>query len=539
MPISGNTGLFVGKFYDAGSAIFNVEHPAFAQGGTDDAPAVQRAIDAAVAAGGGTIVIPPRSTGYQWLTPVNATSLKSAQGLHFIGSGGVTGGAPTFITIKHGGVGFDCTGAADIVFENITLIGDQTTSPKAGWLLAREGPVNGSAGRHRFFNCRSRGFFSGGVVWSYGSEENIYYGCFFYNERGGAKTVVLTANNRTDTIPGGLTSSFVTISTGAQSNLLHDFFGGSFMVENGVTSDVFYLEQVMSANFYGIWAFAGNGYAAGPGRSLFYVDGTVATSDLVHINGLHGENVGSGLQQQFGILFGNEAPRTPTGWSLRDARVSVGSTRRTGVPIGTTNGSAAITSAGLFSQADQGGVIIGAGIPNGTRISSVTDASHATMTANATATGSPGAEIVFRLVFAPPNVTLDGFHAEQNPEPDLAGYQFSAPGTSLQASYIKAANSLIVSDVIDRCVFIGNAALWTYSAHLHSVLMDITSGFVDASSGLHVNGTKVVGFQTGGWANQTAVASKANLGAAPTVAQLASWASAIDAMLKAHGLIAT
>lgn len=66
-----------------------------------------------------------------------------------------------------------------------------------------------------------------------------------------------------------------------------------------------------------------------------------------------------------------------------------------------------------------------------------------------------------------------------------------------------------------------------------------SAGFVYGLTGFAVAGTQVVSARNTGWTNQTAVASKADLGATPTVGQLASWASAIDAMLKAHGLTST
>lgn len=55
----------------------------------------------------------------------------------------------------------------------------------------------------------------------------------------------------------------------------------------------------------------------------------------------------------------------------------------------TTNTSAAITGpAGSFSSGDAGRAITGTGIPGGTTILSVTDATHATLSANATASGT-------------------------------------------------------------------------------------------------------------------------------------------------------
>lgn len=68
--------------------------------------------------------------------------------------------------------------------------------------------------------------------------------------------------------------------------------------------------------------------------------------------------------------------------------------------------------------------------------------------------------------------------------------------------------------------------------------LDGATGNLNIKTGvLQKGGTQVVGARSTGWAAQTAVASKADLGAAPTVGALASWASAIDVALKAHGLI--
>lgn len=65
------------------------------------------------------------------------------------------------------------------------------------------------------------------------------------------------------------------------------------------------------------------------------------------------------------------------------------------------------------------------------------------------------------------------------------------------------------------------------------------SGNFNVSGAYQVDGVQVVSNRDTGWATQTAAASKANLGSSPTVGQLASWASAVDAALKAHGLFGT
>lgn len=66
----------------------------------------------------------------------------------------------------------------------------------------------------------------------------------------------------------------------------------------------------------------------------------------------------------------------------------------------------------------------------------------------------------------------------------------------------------------------------------------VHSGSVTATA-YKVGSNQVVGARSTGWTNQTATASKADLGASPTVAQLAAFCSAVDVMLKAHGLTST
>lgn len=62
---------------------------------------------------------------------------------------------------------------------------------------------------------------------------------------------------------------------------------------------------------------------------------------------------------------------------------------RTVASVATTNASAAITApAGSFQAGDAGRTITGTGIPGGTTILSVQSATAATLSANATATGS-------------------------------------------------------------------------------------------------------------------------------------------------------
>lgn len=60
---------------------------------------------------------------------------------------------------------------------------------------------------------------------------------------------------------------------------------------------------------------------------------------------------------------------------------------------------------------------------------------------------------------------------------------------------------------------------------------------IECLTAYKVNGTQVVSARNAGWTAQTAGASKADLGAAPTVNALASWARSIQDMLTTHGLL--
>ena len=60
-----------------------------------------------------------------------------------------------------------------------------------------------------------------------------------------------------------------------------------------------------------------------------------------------------------------------------------------------------------------------------------------------------------------------------------------------------------------------------------------------ANGNIFIQGLQVVSVRATGFANQTATPAYTDLGASPTNAQLASWAAAIDGMLKGHGLMST
>lgn len=72
-------------------------------------------------------------------------------------------------------------------------------------------------------------------------------------------------------------------------------------------------------------------------------------------------------------------------------------------------------------------------------------------------------------------------------------------------------------------------------------MLDVTGTIASSSTvtatGFVVGANQVVGARVTGWTTQTAVAAKTDLGASPTVGALASWASAVQAALTAHGLV--
>ena len=501
----------------------------------DDAPATNAAAKAA-GLSGGTVIIPGAVT---FLTPVNLTTLITAKGLTIVGTG-KTSVNGALVTVKHTGHGFDCTGAVDLVFNNITVAGDPTTTPKTGWLLARELYVplpSGSAtsGRHVFINCRSVGAFTNAAVYSYGSEENDYHSCRFFNTKVNGKVLALTGYNTQ-----GLSSTFVTIATGGQSNLITNIFGGSWWAAGGATSDVFYLEAASGVNVYGAWMLAGASAVAG--RALCYVDSTNASSDFVRFFGIHGENVADYQQQRFGVYFGGEATRTHVGFVLQNARASCGATART-FNIGTTNASAAITSAGLFTANDVGAVLsgaaIGVSVPPGARILSVTDANNATLTANATATNAAtSVSLIWRLVFAAPSIDIDTATLSQNTEPSVRGYEF---GNNLLNSTVDGANNLLVVryQSVSNRIF-GNSANWTIAVRVNDMWLDTNTGAINPIGGVMVSTVQVVGARK----NAVADVASANATDLATAITLANETKAqMNALLNrvrsgtGHGLI--
>jgi len=214
---------------------------------------------------GGKIVFTKNQT---CTTPIDLTY--SYRGIILEGRGGSQAdyNAGITITFKHTGVGFDCTGARFLIFRDLKIATDATTYPTVGILLARIGVAAGSSDRHTFYNvvCDYGCKFSKAALYNYASEEMTTYSCSWRNTASTANAcaVVITCSNVLSAA-----SSFVTISTGVQSNSLFLIYGGEAVsVSTFGSSHVYYLEGAGEFHIDGGLVFASGNASS----SLFYVD---------------------------------------------------------------------------------------------------------------------------------------------------------------------------------------------------------------------------------------------------------------------------
>jgi hypothetical protein len=117
---------------------------------------------------------------------------------------------------------------------------------------------------------------------------------------------------------------------------------------------------------------------------------------------------------------------------------------RTVAGVGTTNSSTALTgAAGTFNKGDVGRPITGTGIPAAATIATVTSGTAATLSANATATGTISA------TFGRNNTTDSGFgFFGWSPETDAESSVYGVTGS--QASPDRLANSTTRVDMRNR-----------------------------------------------------------------------------------------
>jgi len=222
---SGNGLTIVSNLADKGGQVFNVKaYGAKGDGVTDDTSAFLTAFNAAVAAGGGTIYVPPTTSCYLFNSTLNLTGGTSGLAYQIIFQGatgnfpqgskicGNTGNSPIIDTTAMGGVSF-----RDLVFD-ATMPGLSNPS-EIGYLSGRSASgVSGQGNRIQDCTFRLPTHASGSVV-SYG----IYlYGVEIqYYARDWVQAdypLVVTATNHF-----GLNSALDAWTSGAQSETQDSF----------------------------------------------------------------------------------------------------------------------------------------------------------------------------------------------------------------------------------------------------------------------------------------------------------------------------
>jgi hypothetical protein len=265
---------------------------------TTDAGVAWSAAVASIKAVGGKVKLPGGAAVLT--TPVNMTGITGV----YLDVEGVNNS--TAITIAATTMGLDCTGSNHLTFKDFKIIGDGTTTPDVGFFFARDTSA-GNGLFHYFYNIVSSGKFTKAVVYSYGSEENRYYNCYFHNTNDAGACFWSTGDNDGD--GEDVTSVYTTTATGAQSNSDNQFFGCGFLATGTGSTDNIRLRGVLNLNFYGTF-LANTG--TNP-RSHIYVDNDGAETSFISMEGFRGE---TGTTVQYGIYV-NGATQC-TDWIIRN-----------------------------------------------------------------------------------------------------------------------------------------------------------------------------------------------------------------------------
>lgn len=293
----------------------------------DDAPL----FNAAIASGAKYIIVPWTTTNYLLLTPINHTTdagSDRACGITWDFQTSTDLNPAPFgtcqILVKHTGHAFDMSGSRDCTFNNLCAYGDATTKPKTLIFSARNSAAS-DCGRHRFNNVRSVGFWTVCPLYMYGTEESEFDGLHLQNAEPGKSVVTITTNNI-----ASLSSTFITIATGAQSTTVNNFWGGSYwqIGNSGMVNETcFYLDGVGDINIDGPHLFCQYGLA------YVYISGVNQASIHIRIKNLRGEVSGSN-QPLHGIYLGPaSAPMTHQALCVNDCRLPCGTGAGTGFMV--------------------------------------------------------------------------------------------------------------------------------------------------------------------------------------------------------------
>lgn len=233
---------------------------------------------------------------YLLSNPVNWTGIR---GVTFTdrSSKNLSVNAPSVI-INHAGHGFDIATSTECTFNHVMASNNGATIPNTLFFSARDAG-GGGGGIHRFNNCRTA--FNAKFKWvyyGYGSEENTFFGCTFYQNQPGSGII-----GHVQTNPAAFTSSFVAIAAGLQSNTENHHYGfGYYQLGNSGANNEICFQVENTGNFTvrdGTWANA---------HGLAYVNvlGNTGSTNLT-FDSIRGEPLGGGLQPLYGVYVSNTA----------------------------------------------------------------------------------------------------------------------------------------------------------------------------------------------------------------------------------------
>ena len=230
---SGTGASVVTNLEDKAGQVFNIKaYGALGDGATNDSPAFQAAYNAAVAAGGGTVLIPPSASCYLLSTAINMTSTTGAMQQVIIegttrGHGGVASGATDLICANTGGILFDVSGSDGITFKNVAATSQSgvTTPSLIGIYAARDSSNAGAQGIKVIDSTFDMVTHSSGTTYSfgaylYGSEDDYFTRDNFTADY----PLVVSATNAFSQ-----NSAFITEATGTQSETQDSFTDMEFL----------------------------------------------------------------------------------------------------------------------------------------------------------------------------------------------------------------------------------------------------------------------------------------------------------------------
>jgi hypothetical protein len=270
---------------------------AVGDGVTDDTAAIQAAIDAVQAAGGGTVYVPKgqykttdviRITGKVNLIGANRTNVSAIVAHH-------TGAA--ILSLK---------GSTGSCIKFIWFGTDTTTYPKTGITLGRSSAA--SAGHHLIEHIRIQGYFSVAAVYSIASEVNTWIDLYAQVLGGGADYVFYTS------AVDDFSVDALTTSTNLVCNLFQPY------LINGTGTGTAACVYINSSESMGSWNFFG-GYFIPKQGSYIAIHNTTDAQALGPYNfiGCSGERL-SGGDPSYGFKVTSDVPCNYKGVNIQGSR---------------------------------------------------------------------------------------------------------------------------------------------------------------------------------------------------------------------------